>query len=383
MRRKPIAMIWMVPLVASCGGGGGSGPVVYDPDVLTNGFFQKIAFNGVPAMTIAGTPPANANPSPDLSISVPDQTVNAAAGTKAQVAITVDFEADVDNLFAKIPGAGSFFQAAFAAAGSGQLSLSSDPRLALAAVKAQHAAVAKAASTGTVPKAITTLVFEADIPANLEPGGEVCFEYSVQDVEGLISNVDLACIAVSAPAPAPSPSPSPAPAPTPTPTPTPTPVAECDFTANSGAATWTATGTTQSGQPVNQTYSTTRPGVDGASFGEFLTASTEALLSAFIGGDDALSATTFIDAPAGIRSTGRYTFGESGGICGSNISSGVEDAYFWDQTSSILDVTRYVSCTQTTAYVEVSFSCTGEGLDPVESGSVQGTYSGSFFFGGG
>lgn len=211
-------------LLAACGGGGGGrSGVTYEPNQLTQALDNKVGVDGVLAVLVSGTPPSNPNPTAELTTDAPSQTIEAQVDTVVAVPVTVNFNANLETLFAKIPGASAYFQAPISSGGGKAATRPPVHR----AASPFHFHMPKAAATA---KNATTLSFEVSVPADLTPGGQLCFELSVRDVNQLVSNTDTVCLVIAAPAtPTPTASPTPTVTATPTPTtstsPTPTPTA--------------------------------------------------------------------------------------------------------------------------------------------------------------
>lgn len=183
----PGMMLMSVLTLAACGGGGGGGDpgVTYDPDTVTQALDNKIGVDGVGASLIAGAPPAPGD-SQDLKADAPDEVPDAETGSKVTIPVSVSSSTVLDSLFAKVPGAGSYFQVELPEVGGKAARVTArsiGPRFA----SASPAAIAAAA------KADTVLDFEITLPDGLE-SGRLCFEFSVRDADGAVSNVDVACL---------------------------------------------------------------------------------------------------------------------------------------------------------------------------------------------
>lgn len=204
-------------LIAACGGGGG-GDNGQTPDQVMGNLTDKINVPGATVTQPTGTPPSAAdNPQgseESAPVVEPDaDEINGTPGQKVTIPVSVTTTTDLANLFAKVPGASSYFDAAFGGGAKAMKDLRFKSLFKPTGLRRG--------------KGLFTIAFEVDLPANF-PAGRFCFEFSARDVEQLTSGVETVCIVVgSAPTPTPTPTATPTVAPTPTPTaaPTPTPTA--------------------------------------------------------------------------------------------------------------------------------------------------------------
>ncbi|WP_370307417.1 hypothetical protein [Sinimarinibacterium flocculans] len=195
-------------LIAACGGGGG-GDNGQTPDQVMGNLTDKINVPGATVTQPTGTPPSAAdNPQgseESAPVVEPDaDEINGTPGQKVTIPVSVTTTTDLANLFAKVPGASSYFDAAFGGGAKAMKDLRFKSLFKPTGLRRG--------------KGLFTIAFEVDLPANF-PAGRFCFEFSARDVEELTSGVETVCIVVGS---APTPTPTPTAAPTPTPTPNPT-----------------------------------------------------------------------------------------------------------------------------------------------------------------
>lgn len=188
--RNLVGFAFAAFMLSACNSGSG-GSVVYDPNTVTQRLENKIIVNGLSAALIPNAQPPSPTLTSDIVTNAPDQSIEAQAGTKATIAISVTSVAALQNLYAKVPGAESYFQAQLAS--SGKTKASSSRRIALHGPRPSQA---KSANPGKSDEA--TLLFEVDIPSDLQAGGALCFEFSARDSNNAVSDTDVACILVKA-----------------------------------------------------------------------------------------------------------------------------------------------------------------------------------------
>lgn len=205
--------------LSACGGGGGGGGGGPTPDEVMDTLSDKVNVPGATVSQPSGDPPAAAdNPAgsegSEPVVSADDGEIDGEPGEKVTIPVSVQVTNALDSLFAKIPGASSYFQAQIDPAGA---------KLASAIpTKMGFTVKPRAMAKGTL-----ILDFEVDLPEGTPTGRKICFEFSAQDVETLTSDVTKVCIVVVSPAPTPTATPAPTPTPTPTPPPTTGTAADC------------------------------------------------------------------------------------------------------------------------------------------------------------
>lgn len=226
--------------LTACGGGGGSDAGSYDPAAVSQALEGKIRIGNTVAVTRDGAPPAPSGlDTPKIKeISAPEQV---APGTTVDIPLGVTTQAELQTLFAKIPGSDNFFAVPLqsTASRSGAASVAYKRRL-------RHAQAAPQVTA----KADAPLSVRIALPVTLE-NGRLCIDFSVQDVTEAVSNQERICVNVQRPAPtaAPTSPAQPTAAPTPAATATPTPPAGNDTAAACFGAHTFAVGTT-----VEQTF---------------------------------------------------------------------------------------------------------------------------------
>lgn len=194
-----IVLLTTVVLTACGGGGGGSNTVpLSDPNAVTTALTNKITVDGSAADILQGAPPDKSqNPSGSVAPTVIAATTQVVArpGDRISIPLNANGSQTLASLFAKIPGAASYFEAPIDVPGGKQLTASGDARKSLVQAKAEQ-----------------TVTFGVDVPLNLQTGGQICFEFSVNDIDNLVSDITQACIVVQTPAtPAPTSAPTPGP----------------------------------------------------------------------------------------------------------------------------------------------------------------------------
>lgn len=181
--RKPyasfLAGLAVALTVAACGGGGGGGGdgdkvSLEDSDGLMEALDDKVTANGTPLTQVVGTPPASNGLTPKIE-DIPDAT--AVPGDTVSLPISFPASTDLQALFAKVPGAGSYFQASVAPGGK------------------------------TLSKAgiavLQTVEFQVEVPDNLETGGRFCIEVKLRDTDENVGATEETCISVVETAPPP------------------------------------------------------------------------------------------------------------------------------------------------------------------------------------
>lgn len=193
------AMTALTVGLVACGGGGGGGDVSYDPDQTMQALQDKVGVNGTPAELKTGVPPAPN--SQDVKTDAPNADVSAVVGTRVTIPVSITAAAALERLYAKIPGAPSYFEVTLVGAKSNGLSK-----------RRLTPVLAKSSGDTATGKGTTVVNFQVDVPADLEPGGRLCFELSAQ-ANAQISDPDLACLSIRAATPQPTASPTPTPTP--------------------------------------------------------------------------------------------------------------------------------------------------------------------------
>ncbi len=163
-------------VVAGCNGGsGGSDPGgTVDPgdaDAVTDAI--SLVLPGALTDKVVGPLPTGAGEADAPVVSADVTSTAVEAGDDVDVPLTVRSVNDIDALFAKIPGAESYFEITVPESGSG---------------KRSPIAMSKAAVTRTFALSIT-------VPGNVTPG-QFCIEFSARDSTGLVSNLARVCLNV-------------------------------------------------------------------------------------------------------------------------------------------------------------------------------------------
>lgn len=176
--------------LAACGGGGGGGggnePVPLDnPDAVMSSLSNKVTSSGsgVEWVTDGSSPPAPTTADPDTpkaEAGVADST--AVPGDTISLPINVSGGQSLTNLFAKVPGANSYFNALLTPPGGKSM-----VRL--------HKTAAKATGSFT---AVQLIDFRIQLPTNLETGGEFCLDFTVKTSTEEVTEPVTACVTVVA-----------------------------------------------------------------------------------------------------------------------------------------------------------------------------------------
>lgn len=170
--------------LAACGGGGGGGgndnPVpLNDPNALMSSLAGKVTSSGsgVEYVTNAAPPaPTPEDPdTPKAEAGVTDST--AVPGDTISLPINVAGGQQLTNLFAKVPGASSYFDAVLGGSGKSMVQLR---------------------KAGTTFTAVQLIDFRIQLPTNLETGGEFCFQFSVKTSTNEVTDPTEACVTVVA-----------------------------------------------------------------------------------------------------------------------------------------------------------------------------------------
>ncbi|MES0872791.1 hypothetical protein [Sinimarinibacterium thermocellulolyticum] len=178
----------LVLVLSACGGGGGGGgnPIPLDqPDALMESLNDKIASpNGGIEFVPNATPPAPTGDgqTPKVAAGV---ELTAEPGDTVSLPVSIGGAPDLSALFAKIPGASSYFQVNLGGGGGSK-------------------AARRAAKQATGGFVLTTIIgFNVTLPQNLATGGAFCFEFAAKDAAGNVSSPDVSCITVVAEKPVP------------------------------------------------------------------------------------------------------------------------------------------------------------------------------------
>lgn len=193
-RAVALAIALSSALGACGGGGGGSGDPVSlsDPNALMASLENKvISPNGSVSFVPNGSPPAATGDGLTPKVTGGVQTT-AEPGQTVSLPVSIGGAPNMSALFAKVPGASSFFQVNLGGTGK------SAARLEKLAGK----------QSGGGFNLTTIIGFVVTLPDNLETGGEFCFEFSGKDASGNVSAATVAaersCVTVVANKPAPT-----------------------------------------------------------------------------------------------------------------------------------------------------------------------------------
>lgn len=198
--RRILVMTAIGTGLIACGGGGGGDDVGYDPVQTMLALEDKVGVDGVVASLEPGEPPAPN--SQDVTTDAPDTDVTAIVGARASIPVTITAGTALDSLFAKIPGANTYFEVSLEAP---------DAKAALKTRRSLSPLHARPSSNAVAAKGATVVNFQVDVPPVLEPGGRLCFELSARDINDQVSNPDLACLDIRAATPQPTATPTPTP----------------------------------------------------------------------------------------------------------------------------------------------------------------------------
>ena len=203
-RGTALVAAMMASTLAACGGGGGGGggnddPIpLNDPNAVMASLGNKVASpNGSVNYVPSGTPPAPTGDglTPKVSGGV---VTTAEPGETISLPVNIAGAPDLSALFAKVPGASSYFQVNLGGAGG-----KSGSRAAKVAGK----------QTGSGFNLTTIITVNLTLPENLGTDGRFCFEFSAKDASGNVSAAttgdpaqggDRSCITVVADKPAPT-----------------------------------------------------------------------------------------------------------------------------------------------------------------------------------
>jgi hypothetical protein len=195
--RAALVATMMASTLAACGGGGGGGGgddriPLSDPNAVMVSLGDKVASpNGSVDYIPSGAPPA---PTGDGLTPKVTGGVQATAepGETVSLPVSIGGAPSLAALYAKVPGAGSYFQVNLGGAGK------ASDRVAKLAGK----------QTGGGFNLTTIIGFNVALPANLETGDQFCFEFSAKDANGNVSSTtstaDRSCVTVVSSKPTPT-----------------------------------------------------------------------------------------------------------------------------------------------------------------------------------
>jgi hypothetical protein len=178
--------------LGACGGGGGGGGQATptptpgqvkldDPNAVMAALANKVVSSSGAAPLVQGTPPAPSTLTPKIDSGLPVST--SVPDGAATLPVAILSSQDMASLFAKVPGANSFFQVPILPSEGGK-------RLQVpvwkAAAKAEFSFVA-----------LQVLDFRLTLPQNIETGGEFCFEFTVETGAGEVTQPTLSCVDVA------------------------------------------------------------------------------------------------------------------------------------------------------------------------------------------
>jgi hypothetical protein len=187
LHSKLLAGLAVALIVTACGGGGGGGgdgdpdPDVVEldqPDDLMAALDDKVTSDGVALQQVVGDPPATNALTPKIE-DIPDAT--AQPGSTVSLPINLSGDQDLSALFAKIPGAGSYFQANIAPGGKSRIVVPGKETVSFVF--------------------LTTVDFKVELPANLETGDRFCIEVKFRNTANDVGEPVQACINVVPDAP--------------------------------------------------------------------------------------------------------------------------------------------------------------------------------------
>jgi hypothetical protein len=178
--------------LGGCGGGGGDSndPVpANDPNALMRAIQDKVASGAAVVQVVQGNPPpASGADAPKATAGIPSSA--AVPGDMVALPLRIDGAPDLSNLFAKITGATNQFFSVQINAGSGS--------------KTAWKPTVQMSKNEFSFVALTTLDFRVELPDNLDlsRGGDICFDLSVRESDGSVSEVAKPCVAIGAQRPA-------------------------------------------------------------------------------------------------------------------------------------------------------------------------------------
>jgi hypothetical protein len=179
-------------MLGACGGGGGGGggdgnPIpLNQPDALMDGLNDKIASTSGSISFVQGQAPAQTGDglTPKVTAGI---EVTAEPGDTISLPVSIGGAPDLSALFAKVPGAASYFEVDLGGAG-----------------KAGSKSAERLAKQGGGFALNTIIGFNVTLPSNLSTGGEFCFEFAARDAGGNVSSRDESCVTVVVEKPTPT-----------------------------------------------------------------------------------------------------------------------------------------------------------------------------------
>lgn len=171
------------------GGGGGDTPIpLDDPNGVMAALDGKITSSSGSVSLQNGDPDPQTGDgqTPKLTAGI---MATAEPGETVSLPVSIGGAPELLALFAKVPGASSYFQVDLGGGGG----------------KAGAKVAGRSGKQGGGSFVFTTIVgFTVPLPTNLETGGTLCFDFSAEDADGNVSSTDQSCIEVVAERPAPS-----------------------------------------------------------------------------------------------------------------------------------------------------------------------------------
>jgi hypothetical protein len=178
--------------LGACGGGGGGSndPIpLDDANALMRAIEDKVASGGAVVQVVQGSPPpASGADAPKATAGIPSSA--AIPGDMIVLPLRVDGAPNLSNLFAKITGAtNQYFNVPVDAPAGSKVAWTPSVKM----NKNEFSFVA-----------LTTLDFRVELPDNLDlaTGQQVCFDLSVRESDGSVSEVSKPCITIGAQRPA-------------------------------------------------------------------------------------------------------------------------------------------------------------------------------------
>lgn len=188
-------------LLSACGGGGGGGgeptPMptatpggqikLDQPNELMDALSDKIVSTGGSIDFVQGQAPGTTGDglTPKVTAGI---EVTAEPGDTVSLPVSIGGAPDLSALFAKVPGADSYFDVDLSGIGG----------------KNGSKTARQMAKQGGGFAFSTIVGFDVELPENLETGDEFCFEFAAKDAGGNVSSRDLSCITVVVEKPAPT-----------------------------------------------------------------------------------------------------------------------------------------------------------------------------------
>ncbi|MEQ1439440.1 hypothetical protein AAG565_08755 [Fontimonas sp. SYSU GA230001] len=175
--------------LAACGGGGGGGgdnPIpLSDPNAVMASLATKVTSSGAGVQYVTNSTPPAPTPqdpeTPKAEAGVAQST--AVPGDTISLPVNVSGGQQLTNLFAKVPGASSYFNAQLTPSGGKSM-----VRL--------HQTSAKTSGSFV---AVQLVDFRIELPANLQTGGEFCLDFTVKTATNQVTVPTRSCVTVVAP----------------------------------------------------------------------------------------------------------------------------------------------------------------------------------------